>query len=308
VTSVPTMRFATQAQADVGRITAELAELQRQIASGKAVDELKSLGDGSTRLISASGLIRADENRIALSQELEARLRVQATAMAQASGGLTELVRTLREAALNKNGGNLKTGLEFAFSNTVQGMNQTLNGVPLFGGERVGDPPVTATQVSDLIGVSTPEDLFDEAARKPRVDLGAGLTLDVADRASEMSWPAFQALRDLKVYLDANPSAHTATLSQANTDALLGFASQLETAVGQIRAAESRNGFKLERIESTRGQLANRVLSMQNELATQAETDLASVVTRLRALETQYQATGQTFATLSRLSLLEFLR
>jgi flagellin-like hook-associated protein FlgL len=308
VNSVPTIRFATQAQNDVGRITTELAELQRQIASGKAVDDLKTLGDGSTRLISSAGLIRADENRIALAQELEGRLRLQATAMAQASGGVTELVRTMRAAALNKNGGNLTTGLEFAFSNLVQAMNQSLNGVPLFGGERVGDPPVKANRIEDLLSVATPDDLFNEAARKPRVDLGSGLALDVADRASEMSWQVFQGLRDLKTYIDAHGSALSATMTEDDTQAILNFASQIETAVNEIRGAESRNGFKLERIQSTRTQLANRVLSMQTELATQSETDLAAVVTRLRALETQYQATGQTFATLARLSLLEFLR
>ena len=178
MTVVPTMRFAQQAQTDISRISAELADLQRQIASGKSVDDLRTLGDGSTRLISTAGVIRMDENRVRLGTEIEGRMRLQASAMQQASTSSTQLVRTIREAALNKDGGNLTTALEFAFLNLTQAMNEQQNGVPLFGGERVGSPPVKVGTVTELAMVSTQADLFDEAARKPRVDLGGGLTLD----------------------------------------------------------------------------------------------------------------------------------
>ncbi len=306
--TVPTIRFATQAQSDISRISAELADLQRQMGSSSQVEDLKSLGDGSTRLISTSGLIRQDEHRITLAQELEARMQVQATSMQQASSGVTQLVRTLREAALNKDGGNVTTGIEFGFANLTQAMNQTLNGVPLFGGERVGDPPVEANSLSDLIAITAPDQLFDEAARSPRVDLGSGIAFDIAERASDISWPTYEALRDLKIYLDANPSALSPQMTQTDSEALLGFAKTIEDAVGQIRNAESRNGFKLQRVESTRAQLEDRVLSLQNELTAQSDSNLATVATRLSALRTQYEATGQTFAQLSELSLLSFLR
>lgn len=307
MTVVPTMRFAQQAQTDISRISGELADLQRQIASGKSVDDLRTLGDGSTRLISTAGVIRMDENRVRLGKEVEARMRLQASAMQQASTSATQLVRTIREAALNKDGGNLTTALEFAFVNVSQAMNESQNGVPLFGGERVGDPPVKVGSLAELASVTTQDDVFDEAARKPRVDLGGGLTLDVADRASEISWDTFRTMRDLKQFMDAQPSVlGRITDDQAQT--LLALADTMEAAIGKIRASESRNGFKLERVEAARVQLQSRVVSLQQELSTQSETDLAAVSTRLSLLQTQYQATGQTFAQLSRLTLLEFLR
>jgi flagellin-like hook-associated protein FlgL len=308
MTTIPTLRFATQAQADISRISGEMAELQRQTASGKSVDELRDLGDGSTRLISTAGFIRMDQKRVSLSKEIEARMQVQATAMAQASSTVTELVRTIREGALNKDGGNLKTALEFAFANLSSSMNETLNGVPVFGGERVGDPPIKIDTLEQLKNVTSKADLYDEAIRKPRVDLGAGIKFDVSETASEISWTTFQSLRDLKNFLDATPEALGTQISDESAAKLIAYAKSIETATNDIRNAESRNGFKLERVKAARTQLENRVLTMTTELSTQSETDLAAVATRLSALETQYQATGQTFATISGLSLLEFLR
>ena len=308
MTVVPTMRFAQQAQTDISRISAELADLQRQIASGKSVDDLRTLGDGSTRLISTAGVIRMDENRVRLGTEIEGRMRLQASAMQQASTSSTQLVRTIREAALNKDGGNLTTALEFAFLNLTQAMNESQSGVPLFGGERVGSPPVKVGTVTVLAMVSTQADLFDEAARKPRVDLGGGLTLDVADRASEISWDTFRGLRDLKQFIDAQPSVLGAGITDEQAGTLLSLAQSLETGIDKIRAAEARNGFKLERVEAARVQLQGRVTTLRQELSTQSETDFAAISTRLSVLQTQYQATGQTFAALSRLTLLDFLR
>ncbi|MBU6405645.1 MAG: hypothetical protein KGS44_00720 [Alphaproteobacteria bacterium] len=308
MTVVPTMRFAQQAQADISRLSAELAELQRQISSGKSVDDLRTLGDGSTRLIATAGLISMDENRVRLGKEIEARIRLQASAMQRASSSAIQFVRTIREAALNKDGGNLSTGLEFAFANLRQAMNESFNGAPLFGGERVGDPPIKINSLPALAMVTTQTEVFDEAARKPRVDLGGDLALDVADRASEISWDSFRALRDLKRYFDAEPTVLRPRINDEQAKDLLILAEALENAVGKIQEAESRNGFKLERVEAARTQLQSRVLTLRQELSSQSETDLAAVSTRLAMLQTQYQATGQTFASLSRLTLLDFLR
>jgi len=302
------MRFAQQAQADISRLSAELAELQRQISSGKSVDDLRTLGDGSTRLIATAGLISMDENRVRLGREIEARIRLQASAMQRASSSAIQFVRTIREAALNKDGGNLSTGLEFAFANLSQAMNESFNGTPLFGGERVGDPPIKIDSLPALAMVTTQTEVFDEAARKPRVDLGGDLALDVADRASEISWDSFRALRDLKRYFDAEPTVLRPRINDEQAKDLLILAEALENAVGKIQEAESRNGFKLERVEAARTQLQSRVLTLRQELSSQSETDLAAVSTRLAMLQTQYQATGQTFASLSRLTLLDFLR
>jgi hypothetical protein len=302
------MRFAQQAQADISRLSAELAELQRQISSGKSVDDLRTLGDGSTRLIATAGLISMDENRVRLGKEIEARIRLQASAMQRASSSAIQFVRTIREAALNKDGGNLSTGLEFAFANLRQAMNESFNGAPLFGGERVGDPPIKINSLPALAMVTTQTEVFDEAARKPRVDLGGDLALDVADRASEISWDSFRALRDLKRYFDAEPTVLRPRINDEQAKDLLILAEALENAVGKIQEAESRNGFKLERVEAARTQLQSRVLTLRQELSSQSETDLAAVSTRLAMLQTQYQATGQTFASLSRLTLLDFLR
>jgi flagellin-like hook-associated protein FlgL len=115
-------------------------------------------------------------------------------------------------------------------------------------------------------------------------------------------------LRDLKRYFDAEPTVLRPRINDEQAKDLLILAEALENAVGKIQEAESRNGFKLERVEAARTQLQSRVLTLRQELSSQSETDLAAVSTRLAMLQTQYQATGQTFASLSRLTLLDFLR
>ena len=55
-----TLRFSTQAQMDIRRITQELSNMQRQIASGDKSNDLRGFGGQASRLISAQGLKAAD--------------------------------------------------------------------------------------------------------------------------------------------------------------------------------------------------------------------------------------------------------
>lgn len=306
--AVPTLSFTNRARADIARITSELSDLQRQTASGRKAEDLQGLGSGATRTLTAASLLNLDRGRIAQAQEIDARLGIQGATLSQAAESVNTLASAVRNAAITGDGGFLGPELEFAFAGLTSAMNQTYNGQSLFAGERVDTPPVKAKSLNDLIGVSYPEDLFNEGVRRQTLDLGENNTVELADKASEISWKAYEAMRDLKGMLDAAGGRLPNPLPAADVNKLLTLADALAAGGSDIRGAEGRNGLVQGRVEDTVGRLERRSLVLEQDISLQTSSDLAEVALRLNALQTQYQATAQTFSQLSRLTLLEFLR
>ena len=77
------LRFSTQAMADVRRITGELGRLQAQMASGAKASDLQGFGGASSRLLSAQSLKSNADAKSSVISQLQARFAVQGAALGQ---------------------------------------------------------------------------------------------------------------------------------------------------------------------------------------------------------------------------------
>ena len=301
------LRFSAQAQLDIGRMTKQLADLQRQVASGDKSDDLGGFGGGASRLISAQGRLAAATATASTVNQLEARFAVQAAALGQASNAAQTLAQSLREAVSSNDGRGVGVELGLAFSSAVSALNETWNGQPLFAGERLSGGPVRMATLEDLLTMTTPDTMFDEAERAQIIDLGAGAPIPLASKASEISTDLFNTLRQMKMMVDASGGELGSPLSAAQRAQLQDFADSLDREARTFTNAEARAGQLQNRFEDERVRLQQRSDLMTKEIGEQADSDIALVSIQISALLVQYEAAAKTFADLSKLTLLDYL-
>lgn len=300
------MRFSTQAQVDIRRISTQLTDLQRQVASGAAANDLLGFAGASSRLLSAQSSKANAEARASVISQLQARLGVQGAALGQAADAAGLLAQSIREAVSANDGRGIGAELEMSFASVVSALNESWNGQPMFAGERQGSAPIRITTLDELQTVS-PDAVFDEAARHQTLDLGTGTPIVIAKKASELAGGMFDTLRDLANLLDAAGGAIGQPIDAADRTALLNFAAALDAEAAKFTTEEGRAGQLQSRFEaeSTRLQIQSDLLT--KEIGEQADADLAAVSVQMSALLVQYEAAAKTFSELSKLNLLQYL-
>jgi flagellin-like hook-associated protein FlgL len=302
------LRFTTQAQLDVRRISGELVDLQRQVASGAAENDILGFGGSTSRLLSARSLRASDDARQSVIEQLQARFGVQGAALGQVAESSRLLAQAIRDAVSANDGRGIATDLQLSFNSTVSALNETWNGEPLFAGERQGaGSPVRVQNLDELADAVTPDALYNEADRHQVIDLGVGAPIVLAAKASELSQGLFDTLRNLHALLEGSGGDIGQPISNADRSSLLQFADQLEAHAEDFTNEEARAGQLQSRFEAEAARLQNRSNLLAKEISDQADADLAEVSIRLSSLLTQYEAAGKTFAELSRLSLLNYL-
>lgn len=302
-----TLRFNTQAQIDVRRITRELGELQAKVASGAEAKDLRGFGGQSSRLLNAQTLKSSADARGSVINQLQARFGVQGAALGQVAEAAGLLAQSIREALSANDGRGISTELDLSFTSIVSALNETWNGQPLFAGERQGQGPVKISTLAQLQAAAGPDDLFDEAERHQTIDLGAGTPVVLSLKASELSQGLFDALSDIKNLLDAHGGTLGQPIDAAARTMLQQFADDLDAEANNFTNEEGRAGQLQNRFEAERVRLQERSNLLVKEIGDQADADIAEVSIQLNALLVQYEAAAKTFAELSKLSLLDYL-
>lgn len=302
-----TLRFSTQAQLDIRRITRELSELHGQVASGAVADDVQGFGAASSRLLTARSLKSTADARASVIDQVQARFGVQGAALGQVAQASRLLAQSIREAISANDGRGIALELDLSFASVVSALNQTWNGQPLFAGERQGAGPIKINTLDELIAASGPDDIFDEASRRQTFDLGAGEPVTISAKASELSQGLFDTLSGLKQLLNGAGGTIGQPISATQRAALLNFADQLDAHGTTFNTEEGRAGQLQKRLDAERTQLVHRSNLLVKEIGEQADADLGEVSVRLNSLIVQYEAAAKSFSELSRLSLLDYL-
>jgi flagellar hook-associated protein 3 FlgL len=305
--AVSTAFFNSQASGDLRRVTADLADLQRQIGSNKKANDLAGFGVDAGRVLSANALISRVEARQQAATTLSGRLGATDFAL----GKTADSAETLREAVLTAvgqdDGRYLATALQAAFDAARISINTTFEGEALFGGERTDATPINVSTLDQLAAAPSTASIFDEGARQKTLDLGDG-SFPVAEKASAVSTGLFDAMRQIKQLLDANGGTLPVPLTSAQKTALQGFAVNLESSRQTLLLAQGRNGETSKAIDAKQASLESQSNALAKLVGDTVDVDLAQVASKLSTTQVQYQAIAQTFSSLSHLSLLDFLK
>lgn len=300
------LRFSTQALVDIRRISGQLTDLQRQVASGAAENDLRGFGGASSRLLNAQSLKATADAKNSVINQLQARFGVQGAALGQVASAAAMLAQGIRDAISSNDGRGIGTELDLSFASVVSALNETWNGQPMFAGERQGSGPIRINSLDELQTVS-PEAIFDEAARHQTLDLGTGAPIVVAKKASELSGGMFDTLRDLANLLDSAGGVIGQPIDADDRTALQNIAAALDAEAAKFTTEEGRAGQLQLRFTTESARLQEQSNLLLKEIGEQADADVATVSVQLSALLVQYEAAAKTFAELSKLNLLQYL-
>ncbi len=303
-----TLRFNTQAQLDISRITRELTDLQRQVATGYKSNEIAGYGVGASRLLNARGLVEIAESRANSALQLQGRFGVQGSALGQAAGAAFNLSQAIRDAISGDDVNSLNTELTVAFSSALSAFNETWNGQPLFAGERLSGSPVKITSMAELMAAAGPQDIYNEAEREQIIDLGPGARLSMAEKASALSTDLFDQFKALQAMINTWGGTLPDTLSATERQDLQQIAQNLDRARDKLTGAEGQAGQLERRITEERTRLTARSTLLQKEVGDQAAADIGELTIQINTLLVQYEATAKTFSDISNLSLVDYLR
>lgn len=308
MTGALSLRFSTQAQFDVRRITNQLSDLQAQIASGARARDLQGFGGASSRLLNAQGMVAASDARGSVLGQLQARFGVQGAALGQVSESTRMLQQSILDAISANDGRGISTELDLSFSSIVSALNETWNGQPLFSGERQGVKTIKFNTLDQLQALTQPEDMFDESSRPQTIELSAGEPAAISAKASDLSQGLFNTLRALANLVDANGGTIGQPISNSDRDILQNLAAQLGSEAEKFTTEEGRSGQLATRFEQERIRLTERSNLLAKEIGEEADADVGAITIQLNSLLVQYEAAAKTFSDLSNLSLLNYLR
>jgi flagellar hook-associated protein 3 FlgL len=301
---ISTFSASQAAIMDLMRTQRSLFESQQQLTTGKKASDLKGVGHQAESLSAArAAMVRAESYQEA---GVRAAARLDSTAVALEKLG--DSVTELRTAMTTKNGNFLMLQVKDAFYSSVNALNTKHGSAFIFGGTRSDQRPVNANELDDLLGMASAADAFDNNDRRPQIQLDQNISQKVGMLADDVGgnlMASFKAIADF----NAGPSG---PFADPMTDAQEAFMrtelQNILSALDEIHAKAGENGTYQVNVDKLKQGHADRHVFLAQMLGNLEDVDMAEAATRFQQAQTALDVSAKTFATLSQVSLLPFLR
>jgi flagellar hook-associated protein 3 FlgL len=270
-----------------------LAKLQDQLSSGKRISTPSDDPAGAVRSMQLRSALARNDQYSANADDAQSWLSTADTAYSSIVSTLQQ-ARTLVLKGLNAGvndasaNADMATQMDAIRTTLLSLANTSVGGRPVFGGTTAAGTAYDAggNYVGDS-GVVTRE-------------VNDGITVAVSQAGPDVFGPAggdvFALLQSASDQLKTNPAG------------MSGLLAQFDTAISRVSAAQAQEGARYQQVDAAKNGLIMRNTAMQTELTGVEDVDLADMAMRVSTANTNYQAALQTTATISQLSLLDFLR
>ncbi len=304
------MRISTAAASqsalmDLMKSQREAFDAREQLSSGKKAADLKGYANSAETIMTArAAQVRAD-GFIDANKRLASRLEVQNLAYRELSDAASEL----RTALTTTEGTALMNDVRAAFDKVVSALSTKFAGAFVFSGVRTDSPPLNASTLAEL-QVAAPDvsAVFENADRRQTAQIDGETVLEVNRTASEVAgglMAVFERLADF----DQGPNGPFDGPMDATQQAYVQTEiANVIDAFDTINDAMAENGSKQARIEASIRGHQERSDYLTQMIADLEDADMAEAATRLTQAQTAVEVSARTFASLSQVSLLPFLR
>jgi len=299
----------------------QLAGLQDQITSGKRITRPSDDPGGAARAERALAAMQRNEaNQRALDVSRNA---VQLGE--QALGDAGEMLQQARELVMRAGAGSFSAADRRQLAESVRGLRGDLLAVAnrddgagrfLFGGQGSDVTPLL-----DMPAVGAPG---DPGYLPPRVAFQGSPGLLQGDAGE----PTLLALDGQRTWLDvpdpANPGQTASVFdlldrivtqlnddtldSTQRADAISAGLAGIDSAVDHLAGWRSRTGVALNRIDGISQRLSQAGLDAEAARAEAQDTDLVQAISSFKTVQTSYDAALQTYASVQKMSLFDYLR
>jgi len=306
-------RIATNSQSQLMLSQIQQAELalnktQTQVTSGMVSTNYAGIGD-KTAMLEAT---RSAENRANAYQSATTLAVNQADLQDSQMSSLSDLANQLRQAittaAGDNDGSTLMTTAQGIFDQVSQILNsKDANGNYLYGGDKNGQPPLTATSLSDLTSLSSASDAFQNGTIANSVMVGDGQSVKVGMLASDIGTGLIQTLKDLADFNAGSDGNFSTGLTDAQSTFLSGEITTATTAASQVNNAAAANGNIYSQLQDASTNQKTMSTLFKGFVSNIEEVDMPTAITQLNQNQVALQAALQVTAQLNQVSLLNYI-
>jgi flagellar hook-associated protein 3 FlgL len=313
-----------------------LADLERQISSGKKYETLSGFGGVTAQSVQQ---VRVDRNSVTayLSNitTVNNRINQMDAAMTSAQKTTQQVIDAIKSSLQTSSDdvSSIVTLAKNALSFVQDLANLNIDGRYLFAGSDTTSAPVTdpaqvnatmQTEVANWLNGTNSNAQFQanvdafsgaQLGMNPALTASGSVTARI-DQSTNIDYTVKadtdgfqQMIRALGLMANLqvpNGSTDVPTVAQLN-DMMNKVASIAQNGIDQMQSAQSQLGTKAALISSIEDDHTKDAATLDNLISTTEGTDTTEAVTKLQALQTQLQASYNVTATLSKLSLVNFL-
>jgi flagellar hook-associated protein 3 FlgL len=289
---------------------AELAlnKTQTQVTSGQVSSDYAGIGNKTAMLEAA----RSASDRTTAYQSATTLALNQSNLQDSQMSSLSDLANQLRQAITTAVGDSdastLMTTAQGIFDQASQILNsKDANGNYLYGGDKNGQPPLTATSLSDLTSMSSASDAFQNGTVPSSVMVGDGQSVQVGMLASNIGTGLMQTLKDLADFNAGSDGNFTTGLTDAQSSFLSGEIQTATAAATQVNNAAAGNGNINSQLTDASDNQKTMSTLFKGFVSNIQEVDMPTAITQLNQNQVALQAALQVTAQLSQVSLLNYL-
>ncbi|MGJ3232399.1 MAG: flagellin [Oceanicaulis sp.] len=302
------MRISTQAASqsalmDLMKAQRDSFEAREQLATGKKAPDLKGYGNAAETILTARGAkVRAD-SFVSANERLANRLQVQDLAYRE----LSDAADQLRGALTTADGTALMAQVREAFDRTIGALGTKFAGGFVFSGSRNDAAPISARNLADLQAAAPDVSaVFTDPGRRQSARIDEDTVIDVNRTAEEVTGGLMAVFERIAHFNDGE--AFDGPISDTQQAFLRAEITNVIAAFETINDAMGENGSKQARVERTILAHGERSDYLTEMIAGLEDADMAEAASRFQQAQTAVEVSASTFASLSQVSLLPFLR
>lgn len=306
-------RISTNSQSQILLAQIQQAEnnlnnTQQQIASGKVSSTYSGIGDKTAMLEAArSASNRADAYKDTTTVALN-QANLQDSQMSTLSDLANQLRQAITTSVADNDGSTLMTTAQGIFDQAVQILNsKDTNGNYLYGGDQNGQPPVSATNLSDLTSLASASAAFQNGTIPSSVMIGDGQNVTVGMLASDIGTQLMQTLKNIADYNAGADGNFSNTLDSTQSSFLSGQIQTASDAANQINNAAAANGNTYSQLQEASDNQTTMSNLFQGFVSNIQDVDMPTAITQLNQEQTALQASLAVTAQLNQISLLNYL-
>lgn len=283
------------------------ARTQEQIASGKKITTFADLPGDTGVLMSAKRTEANLTQYTRTANEVLNRLGLQDIQMREMEQVSADLRQLFTQAVAAGSALNFTEELDGLFQRFVSLLNSSVDGKYVYSGTRTNVPPVNIVDLTDLSGLASVSDAFDNNTLKQSINIDDDEKVQFGFLASDMASDIFQTLKDLM----ANPlGPFDGALTPDQSNFLkneIGRAGGLIDSAMAMTSITAANGRVARQVENAVVRHEESQVFIKTFIGHIEDVDLADAVSRLTMNQLQSQATARVVSQLTKLSLLDYI-
>lgn len=293
------------------------AKLQRQVATLKVSSDYKGLARDAVTLLGARALEARTEQFLTGNSVLDRRLETYNMSLQR----LADIAQSLRQDLISAVETNSAVGLmvkvETGFRDAAAMLNTRIDSQYIFAGSRTDKAPVNIATPAELLALAQTADAFDNNTVKAQARISDNTVKEYGILADDIGTQLLDSFRRIMQFnagtlpsgagAYAPAGAYQNPLTKNQQDFLISELATIQAAFDTLNQEVASNGVNLQLVDQTQERHRDDLLFTRTLINQIENVDPATAVTELNESQLVLEASMQVLASLTRLSLLDFL-